>query len=171
MKNETEVNYFKSLVTPKAEKPKDRSLWSMPLNAVIIPFYTGQNVIGNTFISAEALGHPIRLNQDKDGNVRFNSKGMPTYGVCKELRTAVNALRDNIIGRMLKETDRIKDGAETSQAYIEAVKASVKAGKPLKALEVVKLAQAIEARSQSESENVVTDEAEVKQPELAIAGK
>lgn len=150
LETEVKLNYFKSLVTPRnGQAVADRKSWSIPLNSVLIPFFTASNVVGNTSVSREALGHPIRLATDTDGNVRFSKKGMPVYKIAKDITDSVKVIRENFIANMVDFANDVANGKETTELYVSEAKASVEAGNTLKAHETVTLAKAIQARNQS----------------------
>jgi len=78
-------NYIKALLMPNGKKPAGRKAWSIDLETVWLPFFTATNTVGDTHISPDALGAPLRLAYDADGSVKFSKTGRPITKVAKEL--------------------------------------------------------------------------------------
>lgn len=97
---------------PVKEGAADRRSWGIPVFGVWVPFFTATNTKGESHISAEALGYPVRLAKDKDGTPKFSeTNGRPIVRVVKELSDAVRIVRENFVAEL--------------QAYPVAVKAEL----------------------------------------------
>lgn len=107
----------------------DRRVWSIPLAGVWVPFFTAINATGETAMSAEALGAPLRLALDKDGTPRFSKSGRPVLRVVKELNDQVRIARDNFVNGLLSFTLAVKQGMP--DAYKAQVAMAQKAGEPI----------------------------------------
>jgi hypothetical protein len=117
------------MLRPVATKPQGRKVWSIDLETVWIPFFTAANTVGDTNISHEALGAPLRLGKDKDGSVKFRDDGRPVLTVAKELSKAVGDVRQNIIAELMNYPQLVyKAKPQEYQAQLEA---NHKAGQPI----------------------------------------
>ena len=65
--NTNTPGYISALLQPRPERAADRRVWSIPVFGVWVPFFTATNTAGETHLSAEALGAPVRLAREKDG--------------------------------------------------------------------------------------------------------
>ena len=114
-------NYIAALLKPPTVKPaSSRKLWGIDLEGVWLPFFMASNVEGQTNIPSEALGAPLRLGYDKDGEVRFSQSGRPSFKVASELSEQVNSVKGNIMASLVQYTGQVvksnKDGyAEEAQ--------------------------------------------------------
>ena len=112
-----------------ATKPQGRKVWSIDLETVWIPFFTASNTMGDTKISNDALGAPLRLGKEKDGTVKFRDDGRPVLTVVKELSKAVGDVRENITAELMNYPQMVyKAKPEEFKAQIAA---NHKAGKPI----------------------------------------
>lgn len=129
---ETKLRDFgKSVVKPAtaAGQPTDRRAWSVPIAGIWVPFFLGTNVLGESTVSAEALGAPLRLAKEKDGSIKFSPSGRPVIRVAKELSDQVKLARENyIVGLQLHIAGVRKDKPEEYKA--EAARAQA-AGTPI----------------------------------------
>jgi hypothetical protein len=83
----------------------ERKVWNIPVNTVLVPFLTVMNLKGHTAISKEALGYPVQLARDTEGNIRHSKKtGKPIMRIAPELSSHVRGLRDNLIASMSATT-------------------------------------------------------------------
>ena len=87
--------YIKTLLMPNNQKPVGRKVWSIDLETCWLPFFMATNLMGDTAISHEALGAPLRLGYHPDGSVRFSKNGKPQVKVVKELADTVRTVREN----------------------------------------------------------------------------
>lgn len=88
-------NYAASLLKPRAQGQKDRSVWAIGLAAVWIPFFTATNAAGESNIPSDVLGAPIRLQRNQDGTPKFSKAGKPVLRTVKELSDQIRIVRDN----------------------------------------------------------------------------
>ena len=65
--------YIAALLQPQSSKPTGRKVWSIDLETVWLPFFTATNVTKATAIPADALGAPLRLQYEDDGEVKFSN--------------------------------------------------------------------------------------------------
>lgn len=142
-----------SLKPMQESKAADRRVWSIPLAGIWLPFFMASNVMGQSNISAEALGAPLRLAVEKDGTPRFSNTGRPVVRVVKEIADQVRIVRENFTYGLLAYAERVikahpdeykaqvlvaqKAGApliqkdtDTLNAYIEKVKAEAERACP-----------------------------------------
>src|SRR3990172_923337 len=92
MAKKTDTNtpgYIAALLQPRPERAADRKSWSIPVFGVWLPFFTATNVAGETHISQETLGAPVRLAREKDGAARMGDNGRPVLRLVKELSDQV----------------------------------------------------------------------------------
>jgi hypothetical protein len=123
------ATYIKRLLIPNGKKPQGRKVWSIDLETVWIPFLTATNTTGDSAISTEALGCPLRLAYAKDGSVKFNQNGKPTIRVNKTLSDTIRVIRENFTATLITHYESV------IEAYPEDYKAQVelnhKAGEPI----------------------------------------
>jgi len=128
-KNTTTPTYIATLLHPRPEKATDRRAWSIPVFGVWVPFFTATNTEGQTHISAETLGAPVRLARDSDGSVKFSKSGRPVLKLVKELGDQVKLVRDNFTaglvsyaeGVLRANPDGYKAQAENARKKGEAI--------------------------------------------------
>lgn len=121
--------YISALLQPRPQATADRRAWSIPVFGVWVPFFTATNTEGQTHISAEALGAPVRLAKDSDGSVKFGKSGRPVLKLVKELGDQVKLVRDNFTaglvsyaeGVMRAMPDAYKAQAEAARKKGEAI--------------------------------------------------
>ena len=169
-----ETNYITGLVTPnKTEKKQARKSWSIDLESTWIPFFNATNAMGETAISNEALGVPLRLSTDKDGMVKFAKDGKPRVGIVKELSDTIKVVRENFVAGLQSYAHNVATSDDTKQAYTLQVEANVKASKPVIKAEQKKLREAIKMLEQSEIDEAIKHaenvNAEIQKPELVNA--
>ncbi len=82
-------SYIAALLQPQPSKPTGRKVWSIDLETVWLPFLTATNVVKATAIPSEALGAPLRLQYEDDGEVKFSKTGRPVVRVAKEIADQV----------------------------------------------------------------------------------
>ena len=147
--------YIATLLTPSATAPSDRRVWSIPLQGVLVPFFTATNTVKATAIPSDALGAPLRLAYEKDGQVRFSEAGRPVIRVAKEIGDQVKVVRENFVANLQSFTGLVikkdKDG------YMAQVKAAQAAGAPIVAKDQASLKAAYDALAvQAEAETAVS---------------
>ncbi len=117
------------LLQPTASKPQGRKVWSIDLETVWIPFFLATNVAKATAIPSDALGAPLRLAYDKDGEVKFTKSGRPSMKVATEVAAQVKTVRENFVANLQSFTGKVmsqeKDGFKTE------VEAAQKAAEPI----------------------------------------
>lgn len=122
-------SYIKALLKPNGSKPQGRRVWGIDLESVWLPFFTATNTMGDTAISAEALGAPLRLAYDKDGTPKFSTTGRPVVRVVKDLADHVRLIRENFIAGLAAYTHGIIQ--ESPEGYKAQVQAAQEAGHPI----------------------------------------
>ena len=169
-------SYVKALLQPATQKTDSRKMWSIDLNAVWLPFFTATNVQGQTAVSKEALGAPLRLAKDKDGTVKFSQSGRPVLRVAKELSEQIKVVRENFTASLVNYAGTV--AKQNPDGYKSEVEACQKAGQPItaqanidiemaiaKANEQMKMAEAIEKAASD-----AVEKAEDTIPGKAMAG-
>jgi len=117
-------NYIAALLQLQPSKPTGRKVWSIDLETVWLPFLTATNTVKATAIPSEALGAPLRLQYEDDGEVKFSKTGRPVVRVAKEIADQVKVVRENFTANLLsfagavarKEKDAYKAQVEAAQA-------------------------------------------------------
>lgn len=156
--------YIAALLKPPTVKPaSSRKLWGIDLEGVWLPFFMASNVEGQTNIPSEALGAPLRLGYDKDGEVRFNQSGRPSFKVASELSEQVNIVKGNIMASLVQYTGQVvksnKDG------YAEEAMKAHNAGQNILTRDADALQKAIDAiEAQAAKDRPATSPAPVEEP-------
>src|SRR3989304_1704464 len=101
-------NYVSALLMPHAESKSDRRVWSVPLLAVWVPFFTATNVAGETNIASDVIGAPIRLQKNQDGTPKFSKNGKPVLRTARELSDQIRLVRDNFTFGLMAYTENIR---------------------------------------------------------------
>ena len=151
-------NYIKSLLSPNTKKPQGKKVWSIDLETVWLPFFTATNTLGDTAISSDALGCPLRLAYDKAGAVRFSQAGRPVIRVAKEISDNVRLVRDNFTANLISYAGEVMN--QNPEAYKAQIELAHKAGEPIYQHDRVELSEALEAQAQAVAE--AKQEAEAK---------
>jgi hypothetical protein len=99
--------YIKALLQPTGKKEGSRKVWSVDLQYVWLPFFTATNVQGDTAVPRDALGAPLRLAKDKDGAVKFSSKGRPVLKVAGELSEQIRLVRENFVAGLVNYAGQV----------------------------------------------------------------
>jgi cell envelope opacity-associated protein A len=132
----------------KVQTAKEKQVWSIPLNSVIIPALMAGNVTGAIAINREVLGAPLRLAVDKTTKEpKFNKKGDLVIKVHADINAAVKAMRENFIAQLKADTETI--AAENPDAFKAEVVACAEAGKPIIANETKIGVLAIDKRNKA----------------------
>jgi hypothetical protein len=145
--------YIKALLRPNGKaKPRGRRIWSIDLETVWLPFFTATNTMSDTAIPADALGAPLRLAYDPDGEVKFSKTGRPVIKVVKDIADSVRLVRENFVAGLMSYANGV--ATESPEGYKAQVEASMEAGKPIvekdrQALEDA-FAQLMEAQAQAQ---------------------
>lgn len=147
-------HYIKALLKPNGAKPQGRRVWSIDLESIWLPFFTATNTMGDTALSAEALGAPLRLAYDKDGTPKFSQTGRPVVRVVKEIADSVRLIRENFVASLATYTHGIV--AECPDGYKAQVLAAQAAGQPIvdhdKAALIAITAQAEESQAAAQAQ-------------------
>ena len=93
---------------PAKEGATDRRSWGIPVFGVWVPFFTATNAAGESHISAESLGYPVRLAKDKDGTPKFADNGRPIVRVVKEISDSVRIIRENFVAELMAYPTSVK---------------------------------------------------------------
>lgn len=120
------VSFIQSLVTPSVGGATRRMSWGVDVEAVWVPFFTATNAVGDTNVSHDALGAPIRLSVDKAGEPRFGANGRPSMRVAPEMTQQIRTVRENFVASLQAFTGETMD--EHAEAYENQVKLSQDAG-------------------------------------------
>jgi hypothetical protein len=120
--------YIKALLKPNGTKPAGRRVWSIDLESVWFPFFTATNTTGDTALSAEALGAPLRLAYDPDGTPKFSKSGRPVVRVVKEVADSVRLIRENFVAGLSAYTHGIV--TESPEGYKAQVLSDSGSGPP-----------------------------------------
>ncbi|MDD5094113.1 MAG: hypothetical protein PHV74_07025 [Dehalococcoidia bacterium] len=155
MKTMQTPNYVKTLLEPATRKTASRKVWSIDLEGVWLPFFTAANVQGQTAISRDVLGAPLRLAKAKDGTVKFSATGRPIIRVVSELSDQIRIVRENFTASLVTYASTV--AKDNPDAYKSEVEACQHAGQPIiaqanldiemaiaRANEQIRMAQAIE---------------------------
>jgi hypothetical protein len=102
-----ETPNYQALLKPNAGKPQGRKVQSVDLETVWLPFFTTTNTMGQSAISSEALGAPLRLTYNQDGSVKFSKSGRPVIKVAKDISDSVKLVRDNFIAGLTEHSHTI----------------------------------------------------------------
>lgn len=135
-------NYIKNLLTPTVSKAQSRKIWSVDLETVWLPFFTATNVMGDTVIPLDALGHPLRLGHNKDGSVKFNKSGRPVTTIAKPISQAVTLVRENFVASLQDYSNKV--ATERENEWNELVKRAIDSGKPIQESENAEIKHAVE---------------------------
>ena len=141
-------NYIKALLIPNGHKPKGRKVWSIDLETVWLPFYTATNTMGETHLSPDALGAPLRLAFDADGSVKFSKTGRPVVRVAKELSDNIRLVRENFSASLMNYAKGVI--AENPDGYKQQVDTARQAGEPIVRKDNEKLQQALAKKVEQE---------------------
>ena len=136
-------SYIAALLQPQPSKPTGRKVWSIDLETVWLPFFTATNTVKATAIPSEALGAPLRLQYEDDGEVKFSKAGRPVVRVVKEIADQVKVVRENFVANLQSFTGLVikKD----KDAYKAQVEAAQTAGAPIVARDQASLKAAYDA--------------------------
>jgi len=133
--------YIKSLLIRNGKKSGGRKVWSIDLETIWLPFFYAAKIMGESTISPEALGAPIRLQYDADGAVKFSRTGRPLTKVVKEISDEVRLVRDNFTASLVSYANGVI--SENPDRYKELIEEAKKAGEPIVMRDKVNLDQAL----------------------------
>ena len=122
-------SFISALVSPGPGSNSGKKSWSIDVESVWVPFFTATNAMGDTNISHETLGAPIRLGLQKDGSVRFTQTGRPSMRIAPELSTQIRVVRENFVASLQDYTGTVIE--EHADAYRAQVERNQGAGTPL----------------------------------------
>jgi len=153
MPKKTDANtpgYVTALLQPRPAKATDRRAWSIPVFGVWVPFFTATNTEGQTHISHEALGAPVRLAREKDGSARIADNGRPVLRLVKELSDQVRLVRENFQAGLLSYAENVERAMpDTYKAQAEAAR---KRGEVIYQMDARVLAEALAVAEKAEAE-------------------
>lgn len=163
--------YIKTLLMPNGQKPAGRKVWSIDLETVWLPFFMATNLTGDTAISHEAIGAPLRLGYYPDGCPRFNKNGKPQVKVVKELAEIIRTVRENFTVTLGSFAKGIFSG--NPEDYKALMASAKQAGEPIINRDRLAIQEAIqrdleEAMAKAEAKPV-TPEPVKPEPELVTA--
>lgn len=101
----------------KPVQKSSRKLFGLDFETTIVPFFTATNVAGKTAIPVEALGAPLRLRRDSEGQVKLGKTGRPVVQVAKELKLATKMVVDNLAASMNHYANSVF--SEQAEAYAD----------------------------------------------------
>ncbi len=156
-------NYIKALLIPNGKKPTGRKVWSIDLEMVWMPFFHATNTMGETHVSPDALGAPLRLAYDADGSVKFSKTGRPITKVAKDLSDSIRLVRENFTAGLINYANSVV--TEQPEAYKAQVEAARIAGEPIITRDRENLEQAL---AQAVEQAIAEAEAKVETVEQAI---
>ncbi len=152
-------SYIKSLLSPQnGKKAVSRKVWSVDLEMVWLPFFTATNTTGETSISHEALGAPLRLAYDKDGAVKFSNKGRPVFRVADEIGDNVKMIRENFVAGLQSYAQSVK--TQDPEGYKGQIEAAHKAGQPILEHDGEKLQEAVALALEQANDEEAASQAE-----------
>ena len=122
-------SFISALVTPGPGSASGRKSWSIDVENVWVPFFTATNAQGDTDVSPETLGAPIRLAVDKAGAVRFTQNGRPSMRIAPELSQQIKVVRENFVASLVNYTGTVIE--ENGDAYRSQVERNQAAATPL----------------------------------------
>jgi len=94
-----------TLHNPIPQKSTDRKSYGMSLAQTWIPACTAINVLsGYNAIDPAVLGYPIRYATDKDGSLKFSSKGNVQMKVAPELGKEIRTIMQNFEAQVRQDT-------------------------------------------------------------------
>jgi hypothetical protein len=168
--------FIKKLTAPVAQKQQSaRKIWSIDL-PVFVNYFTATSATGDKVVDAAALGAPLRVAYDKDGQVKFSSTGKPIIRIAKELNQAVRDTREQFAATLVAfAQDTAKNRPAEFKAQLEL---QTRAGQPIVEADKQNLADALAMRELAEQEAAEKAAAEkvaaqpvapVDQPELVTA--
>ena len=156
-----------SLLTPRPTKASDRRSWGIPVAGVWVPFFTATNATGESHLSTETLGYPVRLAKDGDGSIKLTKNGAPALRTVKELADQVRMVRENFQAGLLAHAEAVQKAMP--EVYKAQADANAKAGRVVYELDKKALDEFLaeaEAQAQGNSETPADIPAE---PELVAA--
>ncbi|MFA5186775.1 MAG: hypothetical protein WC551_09885 [Patescibacteria group bacterium] len=121
--------YVKQLLKPVPKQSAGRKVWSIDLETVWIPFFIASNVQGDTNISKDAIGAPLRLQRNTDGTPKFSNNGRPVIRVNGELNQHIRFARENMVFQMLNFASDVQKS--DPNAYKAEVEVCQEAGRPV----------------------------------------
>ena len=159
--------YIQALLSPNGKtKPQGRKIWSIDLETIWLRFFTATNTMGDTAIPHEALGAPLRLAYEADGEVKFSKTGRPVIKVVKDIAEATRLVRENFVAGLTAYANGV--ATESPEGYQAQLEASIEAGKPIVEKDRDALEEALalvrEVQAQAKAEPPAQGEGEAEPP-------
>ena len=162
--------FISALVTPGPGAASGKKSWSVDVEQVWVPFFTATNAQGDTDISPETLGAPIRLAIDKAGVVRFTANGRPSMRIAPELTQQIRVVRENFIASLINYTGTVIE--ENGDAYKAQVERNQAAATPLLEQDSKMLQEELDRITARAAEETACEEkAEEKAAEAPATGR
>ncbi|MBA7465845.1 hypothetical protein ES707_01017 [subsurface metagenome] len=158
-------NYIKNLLLPSTKSPTGRRVWSIDLESVWLPFLMATNTMGDTAVPADALGSPIRLAYDKDGQVKFSKTGRPVSRVAKPISENVTLIRQNFVATLQQYTEQVAEG--NKEGFAKQISQAHIAGEPIIAHDRQELSKAVALQLEEAMRAEATKEAPEPEAEPA----
>ena len=146
----TTPGYISALLQPRPQATADRRSWSIPVFGVWVPFFTATNTEGQTHISHEALGAPVRLAREKDGSAKIADNGRPVLRLVKEFSDQVRMVRENFQAGLLSYAENIQRAMP--DAYKAQTDAARKKGEVIYQMDTKVLTDALAVVEKAEAE-------------------
>ena len=122
--------FIDMLLRPAPIRTAERKVWGIGLETVVVPFLTATNVCNKTAIPSEALGAPLRLQYDKDGQPKFSDRtGKPIIRVAGEIGQQVRLMRENYTANLAHFTATVLKAEP--EKYNAEVQSARTAGQPI----------------------------------------
>lgn len=124
------VSFIEVLLAPRGTEARDRKVWGIGLETVLVPFLTATNAENKTAIPYEALGAPLRLQYNDDGTPKYSEKsGKPVIRVAKPISEQVRLMRENYVGYLQAHTAMV--AKNNADRFNQERRLSLEAGKPI----------------------------------------
>ena len=162
--NENGNGFIKAMVATRPNSGPEKKSWGIGVENVLVPFFTATNAMGETDVSPDALGAPVRLATNKDGTVRYSNNGRPSTRVAPEITNQVKLMRENFIGSLMDYTGQVVE--DNPEAYQAAVLRNQQAGQPILEADTRLLQEDVD-RQMEEERRTAAAVAEPCEPETA----
>lgn len=140
---EKSPSYIVQLLAPSSQKKTaSRKAWSIDVEQTWIPFFLATNVMQDTAIPADALGSPIRLAYDKDGQVKFSKSGKPVSKIAKPLADSISLVRENFTANLKNYALSVRK--DHTAEFTQMAKLAITEGQPISDHDKVELDKAIQ---------------------------
>ena len=162
-------SFISALVTPGPGAASGKKSWSVDVESVWVPFFTATNAQGDTNVSPETLGAPIRLAVDKAGVVRFSANGRPSMRIVPELTQQIRVVRENFIASLMNYTGTVIE--ENGDAYKAQVERNQAAATPLLEQDSKMLQEELDRKAARAAEETACEEQAEEKPEAPATGR